>query len=83
MTDCGPSILWTVIPTELVVQGLPGTEQPGCVEAMVAGRLVEVLPNGDGTGTVQRLLSTNAWDFLDTRWQPGTRVPLSTQGAGT
>ncbi|HEY3368498.1 MAG TPA: YlzJ-like family protein [Symbiobacteriaceae bacterium] len=76
MTDSGPSVLWTIIPAEMVVQGLPGLDQPVCQEMEVAGRLVEVLPAGDGSATIQRLLSTNPWDYLDARWQPGTKVPL-------
>jgi hypothetical protein len=74
--ETGPGILWTAMPIELVVAGLePALQTP--MEMAVEGRLVQVLPSGDGTGTVQRLLSTNPADYLDPRWQPGRVVPLS------
>lgn len=73
--DVGPGILWTAMPLDLVVDGL--VEQGASpLEMMVEGRLVQVLPDGDGTGVVERLISTNPQDYLDPRWQPGARISL-------
>lgn len=68
-------LLWTAIPVELVVDGMiPQAE--ACVEMNVEGRILQVLPGGNGTGTVQRLISGQAQDYLDPRWQPGATVSL-------
>lgn len=67
--------LHTVIPDELVWEGL--SVGPNLVKTAVAGvdLLVEVLPGGQGR--VSRLLSTDPYDFLDPRFQPGTLVALA------
>lgn len=71
----GPGVLWTAVPIELVVDGLV-PQQAACVDMVMEGRLVQVLPGENGSGTVQRLISGNAQDYLDPRWQPGTVVSL-------
>lgn len=76
MTELGASILWTAMPVDLVIAGLE-PEAPAAMEMMVEGRLLQVLPGQSGTGTVQRLLSTDPQDYLDPRWQPGTVISLS------
>jgi hypothetical protein len=63
------------MPMELVTQGLE-PEMTACVEQRVEGRLLLVTPGPGGTGTVQRLISTDPFDYLDPRWQPGTVLPL-------
>ncbi|MFZ5823326.1 MAG: YlzJ-like family protein [Bacillota bacterium] len=73
MSSAGPGILWSVMPIELVLEGLaPST--PARAEMVVDGRILEVEPGSDGTATVQRLLSTDPRDYLDPRFQPGARV---------
>ena len=74
--ETSPGILWTAMPLELVTEGLlPEATAP--VERMVDGRMVLVTPGADGMGTVERLLSTDPADYLDPRWQPGTRISLA------
>jgi len=75
MTECGPVLLWSVVPIEVVMAGAGGYP-PRLQEAVVDGRLVLVLPGPDGLGTVMRLISGQARDYLDPRFQPGARVPL-------
>lgn len=72
-------LLWTSIPVELVMDGLT-PQVAACVEMNVQGRILQVLPGGDGTGTVQRLISGEPQDYLDPRWQPGTRVAMLPDG---
>ncbi|HWI66166.1 MAG TPA: YlzJ-like family protein [Symbiobacteriaceae bacterium] len=74
--EIGASLLWTALPVEMVVQGLE-PDAPAAMEMMVEGRLLQVLPGQNGTGTVQRLLSTDPMDYLDPRWQPGTSINLT------
>lgn len=74
MTECGPGVLWSVVPVELVMEGMDAA--PPLREAVVDGRLVQVAPGGDGWGTVVRLISGQAQDYLDARFQPGARVML-------
>ncbi len=69
-------LLWTAIPVELVTDGLM-PEAQACVEIEVDGRRIQVIPGNDGTGTVQRLISLEPADYLDPRFQPGARVPMS------
>ncbi len=75
MSDISPALLWTVAPIELVLDGME-TDLPVPVEVTVGGRLLQVVPGMDGTGTIQRLLSSNPYDYLDPRWQPGVTVQL-------
>ncbi|MEW8977325.1 MAG: YlzJ-like family protein [Symbiobacterium sp.] len=79
MTDCGPGVLWSALPLELVLEGL--VQPPAAVrEVVVDGRLLQVTPGGDGHGTVVRLISGRAEDYLDARFQPGARVRLGRNG---
>lgn len=69
-------LLWTAIPMELVTEGMfPQAE--ACVEVDVDGRTLQVLPGTDGMGTVQRLISLQPADYLDPRFQPGSRVSIT------
>jgi len=80
----GASILWTALPMELVIEGLTEGQAPGpCMEMSVGGRLLLVHPAENGMGRVERLISGNADDYLDARFQPGCMVPLYTQGSRT
>lgn len=63
--DCGPGILWTVMPLELVMQA--GTEAPALTAVWQGDRLVMLRPDG----TVERLHSTNPYDYLNPALQPG------------
>lgn len=75
MSDCGPVVLWTAIPLELVLD--PGYGQPpAAVPLQVDGRQIQARPLGDGRAVVQRLISTRPSDYLDARWQPGRVVWL-------
>lgn len=75
MTECGPCVLWSVVPAEWVLDGLTPAAPP-LREAVVDGRLVQVAPGADGWGTVVRLISGQAQDYLDARFQPGAKVML-------
>lgn len=75
MTECGPGILWSVMPIELVLEGA-APEYPRLVDVVVEGRLLQVEPGQDGYGTVVRLISGQAQDYLDPRFQPGTQLRL-------
>jgi hypothetical protein len=74
--DAGPGILWTAMPLELVTEGLFPQAQ-NCVEHWADGRLLLVTPGEGGIATVQRLISGDAQDYLDPRWQPGAQVMLT------
>lgn len=71
----GAGLIWTVMPLEVALQGLE-PDLPASVEAVIEGRLMQVLPTGDGMAVVQRLLSSDPRDYLEPRWQPGERVHL-------
>jgi hypothetical protein len=76
VSELGASILWTAMPVDLVIEGLEPAA-PATVDLVVEGRLMQVLPGQNGTGTLQRLLSTDPQDYLDPRWQPGMVINLS------
>ncbi len=70
-------VLYTIVPPEIIYGDDEGEEG----DAPAPEQLVEmggvpllVRPDGRGGNVVSRLLSTNPRDFLDPRWQPGTRV---------
>lgn len=73
--ESGPVLLWSVMPMELVLDGL-SPAQPTLRDVVVDGRLVQVEAGQDGLGTVVRLVSGRAQDYLDPRFQPGARVRL-------
>jgi len=78
VTECGPGILWSVMPIELVLEGL-APAAPAPVDVVVEGRLLQVTREPDGSGTVVRLISGRSQDYLDARFQPGARVRLPEQ----
>jgi hypothetical protein len=63
--DVSPGILWTIMPMELVMQ--VGEGAPALTSVWQGDRLVMLRPDG----TVERLLSTNPYDYLDPALQPG------------
>lgn len=63
--DVGPGILWTVMPIELVMQQEEGA--PALTAVWRGDRLVMLRPDG----RVERLHSTNPYDYLDPTLQPG------------
>jgi len=75
MTDCAPGVIWSAMPVELVIEGL-GPEAPALSEVVLDGRVLQVNPAGDGTGTLVRLISGDPNDYLDPRFQPGNRIAL-------
>ncbi len=75
MMDCGPGIIWSAMPVELIVEGM-GPESPAITELIVDGRVLQVSPLGDGTATLVRLISGDPTDYLDPRFQPGNRIAL-------
>lgn len=72
MSECGPAILWSVMPIELVTEGLYPAE-PVLTEVTWGGRMLQVQLLAGGEAQVVRLLSTNPQDYLDPRFQPGMR----------
>lgn len=79
MNNAGPGILWSVMPIELVIDGM-APALPARVEMSVEGRVLEVEPGSDGMATVVRLVSTDPRDYLDPRFQPGARIRSGGQG---
>lgn len=75
MSEAGPGILWSVMPIELVLEGL-APAMPARAEMMLDGRLLEVEPATDGSAMVVRLISPCPGDYLDPRFQPGARVRM-------
>lgn len=73
--DVGPGLLWTVMPMDLVVDGLLPPPAPR-LEMQVGGRILQVIPGSGGSGTIERLISTDPRDYLDPAWQPGSQIAL-------
>jgi len=73
--EVGPGILWTAIPLELVLDGLVPAEAPR-LEMRVGGRILQVVQGEGGSGTIERLISTDPQDYLDPSLQPGSRIAL-------
>lgn len=66
-------ILYTVIPLDDVLQGLE-TDPPATLELVMEGVLVELEPCGDLQAKVVRVLSSNPYDYLTERNQPGRLI---------
>lgn len=65
------SLLWTVVPPEMIFAGEEG-RRPALWRYM--GRALYVSEGTDGTGTIVELLSTDPADFLDPRLTPGRKI---------
>lgn len=66
-------LLYTIVPIEQIVD----EEEIEPVRTVThGGRTVTVRADVGGYGIIDRLISTNPYDYLDMRWQPGTRIPL-------
>lgn len=81
--DGGVSLLWTVMPPEVVLgsgaHGLAGplaAMEPSVLELRIGGRVLQVEPGPHGTGTVRRLISADPLDYLNPSWQPGAVMAL-------
>lgn len=66
--------LYTIVPAEVIFDE---DEIAPAVPVNSNGRTVTVRQQSGGIGIVDQLLSTDPNDFLDPRWQPGTRVWMS------
>lgn len=66
--------LYTIVPAEAIFDE---DEITPAVPVYSNGRTVTVRQQSGGVGVVDQLLSTDPNDFLDPRWQPGTRVWMS------
>ena len=69
--------LYTIMPAEIIFGETDDEEhesEPEDQEIDLGGVRLLVRLDGAGGGTVTRLLSTDPRDFLDRRWQPGSRV---------
>jgi hypothetical protein len=75
--EMGSSVLWSIVPMEQVMEGfVVETAVAPRMEMSVAGRLLQVVPLANGLGRVERLISADPQDYLDSRWQPGAVVSL-------
>ncbi len=72
--------LYTIVPFEIIFAEDEEDEREtkGMAEQLVdvSGVSLLVRPDGAGGGVVTRVLSTDPQDFLDRRWQPGSRIRL-------
>lgn len=65
-------MLYTVMPVEMVMGW--DDEASDLVEVEVEGILMQVSPDGQGGGVIQRLISSDPQDYLRAEFQPGNRV---------
>jgi len=67
-------ILWTVIPEEIVMEGM---DKPRRIK-MVSwqGRQLLVEPGTNGRSRIVRLLSSDPNDFLDPEYAPGREINI-------
>ncbi|MFD1426237.1 hypothetical protein JOD24_001253 [Kroppenstedtia sanguinis] len=68
-------IYYSVIPAEAAFQD-PSQPQPEIREVLVDGVSMAVEMDGPGEGRILRLLSTDPAHYLDSRYQPGSKVSL-------
>ena len=62
-------VLWTIIPTETVLD--VGNMTPAYKEVAVNGRIVLVEMENSTRGRLVRIISTCPDDYLRPEWQPG------------
>lgn len=66
-------MLWTVMPTELVMEGHE-TYRPAYAEMPWKNGTLLVEETGQNTARVVRLISTDPMDYLDPAIQPGSII---------
>jgi hypothetical protein len=67
-------VLYTIYPPEVVMQSKE--EEPGYLTLDIQGKTL-VLRLVNGQAQIERIISTDPRDYLDPKWQPGTKVNLS------
>ena len=67
-------MIWSIIPEEVIFGEV--LEETALRQGSYLGRQVMLRPCEDGKGEIVSVMSTNPLDFLDSRLQPGTRVPM-------
>lgn len=72
------TLMWTVLSSDEVWAGY-GARMEAPQEVQYGGYKMLVLPLGDGSARIERLLSLNPAHYLRPECQPGTRIrmPLS------
>jgi len=75
VNEYGNGLLWTPLPLEQVLAYPEGAPSP-CLEVQIGSRILQVQPGEHGMGVIQRLISADPGDYLDPRWQPGSRIRL-------
>jgi hypothetical protein len=69
-------ILHTVMPLELVLEGLEPAPARRTADASVRGVRVVLEETSPGRGRLVRLLSTDPYDYLNPFLIPGTELPF-------
>lgn len=65
-------IIYSPLPTEQILDGWDRQETP--VEMRAGGRVMEVMPAGEGQVRIVRLISPDPQDYLNPQWAPGQMV---------
>jgi hypothetical protein len=73
------ALIYTIMPGHIVVgeYGEPAAEP---VEMVLGGRRIILEPGPGGEGRIVRLISTDPYDYLDPRFQPGRYLYLPCGG---
>lgn len=74
MTEGERYILYTPLAPEDIWPTDPPVSLESCQTRMVSGRLCLIRVDTRGVPRLERLLSTDPQDYLDTRWQPGQPI---------
>ncbi|REK76566.1 YlzJ-like family protein [Paenibacillus paeoniae] len=70
--------LHTIMPLELVLQGIHNEEAEPMHEVTVKGIKMQVVPIAPGMGKIVRLLDCSLHDYLNPALMPGALIPYHT-----
>ncbi|MFF2888135.1 YlzJ-like family protein [Paenibacillus sp. NPDC057967] len=69
--------LHTVMPLELVLQGIHDEQDKPMHEVTVRGIKMQVIPVAPGMGRIVRLLDCSLHDYLNPAFMPGAVIPYN------
>jgi hypothetical protein len=71
------SILWSIIPTDILFASNGKADEVELQELQLGHATMVVSPAQFGMAKIERLISPNPRDYLKPEWQPGALIPYT------
>lgn len=71
------SLIWSVIPTDLIFDGARNDDMQTAAWYSVGGVVMSLADAGQGMAKIERIVSSNPADYMRMEWQPGQLIPFA------